>query len=187
MKHKTIIFIAVIVMSVLILTACKSESNDVATLRTAENTQVEESGADDADPVLDNEAMMMAFTECMRDQGIDMMDPVVDADGNVDKPELVAGVEWDKATMGSALEACAEQLEGFTFEEKRVDMSEMVDQYVDLAACLREKNYDVDDPTAETLDVWMGDFKNAIDWKDPDAVADYEECSGESIGEGGRK
>jgi hypothetical protein len=64
---------------------------------------------------------------------------------------------------------------------------EQLDQYIALAGCLREKNYDLVDPTAETLDTWMADFKNALDWDDPDAMADYEECSGESIGESGKK
>jgi hypothetical protein len=192
MKHKHMMLIAVVVMSALILTACGSDSNDVATLKTTENTQVgassvEASALDDADPALDNEAMMMAFTQCLRDQGIDVLDPVVDAEGNVQKPQLVEGAEWDKETMGPAFEACAEHLEGFTFERKRADVSEVVDQYVALATCLRDKGYDVDDPTAETLGEWGDDFKQAINWDDPGAVADYEECSGETVGEGGGK
>jgi len=187
MKHKHMMkLIAAVAISILILAACGPDSNDVATLGTAESTQVEAPNADAA-PILDNEAMMMAFTECLRDQGIDVLDPVVDADGNVEKPELAAGAEWDKETMGPAFEACAEHLEGFTFEKKRVDVSEVVDQYVALATCLRDKGYDVDDPTAETLDEWGDDFKRAINWDDPGAVADYEECSGETVGEGGGK
>ena len=170
----------------LVLAACGSDSNDVATLKTTEDTRVEATG-EATDSTLDNEAMMMAFTECLREQGIDVMDPVVDAEGNVQKPELVEGAEWDKETMGPAWEACAEHLEGFTFEKKRVDMSEVVDQYVALATCLREKGYDVDDPTAETLEQWGEDFKYAINWDDPAAVADCEECSGETVGEGGGK
>jgi hypothetical protein len=192
MKHKHMMkLIAVVAISILILAACKSDSNDVPSLRTTEDTQAEAPSADaapaEADPLLDNEAMMMAFTQCLRDQGIDVLDPVVDAEGNVQKPQLVEGAEWDKETMGPAFEACAEHLEGFTFEKKRVDVSEVVDQYVALATCLRDKGYDVDDPTAETLDEWGDDFKRAINWDDPGAVADYEECSGETVGEGGGK
>ena len=112
----------------LILAACGSDSadnkhpSDVATLKTTESTQVEAT-ADAADPVLDNEAMMMAFTECMRDQGIDLLDPVVDADGNVEKPEFIEGVEYDKEAFGAPWEACEHHLEGFTWEKERVDMS----------------------------------------------------------------
>lgn len=189
-EHKHIPFIAVVAISVaistLILTACRSDSNDVATLGTTENTQGEAPNAD-ADPILDNEALMMAFTQCLRDQGLEVLDPVVDAEGNVQKPELAEGAEWDKETMDPAWEACDEHLEGFTFEKKRVDVSEEVDQYVALSACMRDKGYDVDEPTAETLDQWGADFKDVINWDDPAAVADYEECSGDTVGEGSGK
>lgn len=175
-----------VVATTLILVACRSDSNDVATLKTTESTQVEAT-ADADNPVLDNEAKMMALTECLREQGIEVMDPVVDAGGNVDKPELVAGVEWDNETMGPAWEACEHHLEGFTWEKERVDMSEVVDEYVALATCMREKGYDVDDPTAEALEQWGEDFKDAINWDDPAAVADYEICSGDTVGEGSGK
>ena len=68
MKHK--LFMAVVTMCILALAACGSDSgDDVATLKTTDDTQVD-SKADAADPVLDNEAMMMAFTECLREQGL---------------------------------------------------------------------------------------------------------------------
>lgn len=132
----------------LMLVACKSNAKDVATLHTEATQPVE------ATPLapLDNEIMMMAFTECLREHGIEAVDPVVDAEDNIQKPELVAGTQWDKETMGEAWEACAEQLEGFTFKKERVDTSEIVDQYMELAACRRDKGYNINDPTAETLD-----------------------------------
>jgi hypothetical protein len=182
-------FIVVVVVSILLVTACGSDSNDVATLKTTGDGQVKAPTADAENGALDNEERMMAFTECLREQGIEVMDPVVDADGNVDKPELAEGAEWGKEA-GEAWEACEHHLKGFTGwgkEDADVDEQiEQLDRYIALATCLREKNYDLDDPTAETLDAWMEDFKKAIDWKDPDAVADYEECSGEAVGEGGK-
>ncbi len=185
MKHK--LFMVVVMMCMLALAACGSDSgDDVATLKTNENTRAE-SQADAAEPVLDNEAMMMAFTECLREQGLQVADPVVDSDGNIGKPEPVAGDEFDKEAFGPAWEACEEHLEGFTFEQKKVDVSETVDQYVALATCLRDKGYDVYDPTAETLDVWGGDLKNGINWDDPAAMDDWEECNAETPGMGGGK
>lgn len=183
----SIIVIALVVISTLILTACGSDSNDVATLKTTKDTQVGAPKADAADPVLDNEAMMMAYTQCLRDQGIELLDPVVDSEGNVGKPEFAEGIEYDKEAWAAADEVCGHHLEGFTWEKKRVDVSEMVDRYVALATCLRDKGYDVDEPTAETLDEWGVDFKEAINWDDPAAVADYEACSGETVGKGSGK
>jgi hypothetical protein len=189
MKYKHTILIAVAVIGILVLAACGSDSDDVPSLRTIEDTQGVDPTPDAADAVRDNEARMMAFTECLRDQGIEVVDPVVDSDGNVGKPEFAEGVDGKgkREDLGAAYEACAEHLEGFTFEEKRVGVSEQVDQFLALATCLREKGYDVDDPTAETLDQWQADFKFSIDWEDPAAVADYEECSGDTVGEGSEK
>jgi hypothetical protein len=182
MKQKMIRFMVMMVMSVLILAACQSESSDVATLKTDDAPRVE-AAAENEGEGLDNEAMMMAFTECLREQGLDVMDPVVDADGNIGKPDFPEGVKWDEA----AWEACEHHLEGFTIEKERVDMSEVVDQYVEFATCMRDKGYDIEDPTTETLDQWGTDWKNTINFDDPDAHADYEECSGETVGKGDGK
>ena len=190
MKHKTtILWAAVSVIGALLLTACTADTNDVPTLRDVRNAPMETPQTDASDPALDNEAKMMALTECLREHGIEVLDPVVDADGNVDKPELAEGVEWDK-NAGQAWEACEHHLEGFTgWGKERVDASEQaeqLDEYIALATCLREKNYDIDDPTAGMLDAWMGNFKKALDWDDPAAVADYEACTGETVGKGGK-
>ena len=180
MKHKHITLTAVAVIGILALAACGSALDDVPSLTTTIDTQVMAPTADAADVVLDNEAKMMAFTQCLRDQGIEVMDPVVDSDGNVGKPELVEGTTMSKKEWGPKWEACSAHLEGFTAERKRVDMSEQVDRFLALATCLREKGYDVDDPTAETLAQWQGDFKMEFDWKDPAAEADFEECASEA-------
>ena len=182
MKNTHIAFILVAVVGLLVLAACGSDSDDVASLRTLEDTQPVGPAADPTDTILNNEAMMMAFTECLRDQGIDVLDPVVDSEGNVEKPEFAEVVNLKGEDFGAAWDACAAHLEGFTFGEKRVDVSEQVDQFVALAACLRDKGYDVDDPTAETLDQWGTDFKTAINWDDPAAMTDYEECNADADG-----
>jgi hypothetical protein len=174
--------ILVAVIGILVIAACGSDSDDVPSLRTIEDVQAAEPTASAADTVLENEAKMMAFTQCLRDQGMDVLDPVVDADGNVEKPQVAEDVEWDKKRFGAAYEACAEHLEGFTFGKERVDMSEQVDQWVAVAACLRDKGYDMDEPTAETLDQWLGDFKTNFDFKNPAEIADFEECAGGAPG-----
>jgi hypothetical protein len=91
--------------------------------------------------------------------------------------------------VGPAWETCEHHLKGFTWEKEGADVDkqiEQLDQFIALATCMREKNYDLDDPTVETLDIWMDEFKNAIDWDDPAALADYEACSGETPGKGGK-
>ncbi len=165
----------------LVLAACGSDSGDVPSLNT-EDTQVAEPAtgavaANAADAPLDDEAKVMAFTQCMRDQGIEYSDPVVDSDGNVQEPKLAEGVAMTREQLEQAYEACSEHLEGITFGRERGDLTEQIDQFLALATCLRDKGYDMDDPTAETLQIWLADFRVEFDWDDPEAMEAYEECN----------
>jgi len=179
MEHKLARLI-VVAATGLVLAACGSKSEDVASLAATPTAAVE-------DVVLDDEAKMMAFTQCLRDQGIELLDPVVDADGNVQKPAVAEGFEASKEKWTAAYALCGELIEGVTFGKERVDLSDKVDQYVELAACLRDEGFDVDDPTAETLDTWMADFKTVLDWDDPGLLEAYESCAGGSLkGNGGK-
>jgi hypothetical protein len=154
----------------LVLVACGSNSNDVPSLAATPTTVVEEKP-------LDDEAKMMAFTECMRGEGIELVDAGVDAEGNVQRPKLAEGAQVSQEQFEAAMEVCGVHLEGLTMGRERQDRSKELDQRLALATCLREKGYDVDDPTAETLDQWGIDFRVEFDWDDPEAMAAYEECS----------
>jgi hypothetical protein len=166
----------ILVMAIgLFLVACGSGSDDVPSLNTDDTQLVEPTAA--ADDVLDDEAKVMAFVQCMRDEGIEFKDPVVDSDGNVQRPELVEGVTVTREELAAPYEACSQHLEGLSFGRERKDLTERVDQMVELATCLRDKGYDVDDPTAETIDQWGADFRVEFPWDDPAAMEAYEECS----------
>ena len=181
-KHATLIAVAVI--GILVLAACGSDSDDVPSLRTIDDAQVVKPTADAADRASDNEAAMLALTQCLRDQGIEVYDPVVDAEGNVQKLQLAEGVDPKEKEFWAAYQTCAEHLEETTFEKKRVDTSELVDQLFAVTTCLRDKGYNVDDPTAESLGQWKTSLTNAIDFDDPEEEADYEECSRDAGAEG---
>ena len=70
-----------IVALALILAACGGAAADTGDgVASLEGTTVTTTAADEtADP----EAAAIAFTECMRENGVEMEDPTVDADGNV--------------------------------------------------------------------------------------------------------
>lgn len=167
-----------LVMVGLLLLGCQSDANDVATLRTPDAARVE-AAADVAAVPLTDEERMMAFTACMRDEGIELMDVSVDADGNVQRPVPAEGAQYSRETLGEAMDVCGKHLEGLTMGRERQDATEALDERVALATCLREKGYDVDDPTAETLNQWGKDFRVEFDWDDPEAVDDYEACVGD--------
>jgi hypothetical protein len=169
MKNKTTKLILLVAIG-LLLAACGSATDDVPSLGATPTTIVE-------GKILDDEAAVMAFVQCMRDEGIEFKDPVVDSDGNVQAPELVEGFTVTRAELAEPYAACFHHIEGFTFGRERADLSERVDQFVALATCLREVGYDVDDPTAETIEQWGADFRVEFDWDDPEAMQAYEECS----------
>lgn len=185
--------VALVGAAALLLVACGSDSaNEVASLVATENTPVLDSTADAANGALDDEAAVMAFSQCMRDQGIEYEDPLVDAAGNVQKPALAEGVEVTEATkekLAAPYETCSEHLEGVTFGgEGKGDVSGQLDQFIALAVCLRERGFDdVEDPIAETLDQWQADFKGVFNFKDADATEAYEACSGGVVGGAGSK
>jgi hypothetical protein len=154
----------------LFLVACGSGSDDVPSLGATPTAVVEEK-------TLDDEAKVMAFTQCMRDQGIEYKDPMVDSDGNVQRPELAEGVALTREELAAPYQACAHHLEGLSLGREGKDMTELVDQMVELATCLRDKGYDVDDPTAETLAQWRIDFRVEFPWDDPEAKKAHEECN----------
>ncbi|MFC2046545.1 hypothetical protein ACFLTC_03380 [Chloroflexota bacterium] len=154
----------------LVLVACGSASDSVPSLGATPTAVVGEE-------TLGDEAKVMAFVQCMRDEGIEFKDPLVDSDGNVQFPELVEGLTVTREELAEPYAACAHHLEGLSFGRQRGDVTERVDQLVALATCLRDKGYDVDDPTAETLDQWGADFRVEFDWDDPAAKEAYQECS----------
>lgn len=153
-----------------ILVACGSTAEDVPSLEATPTAAVGE------EP-LDDEEKMMAFTQCMREEGIELVDAGVDAEGNVQRPTLAEGAQVSREDYEEAMETGGKYLEGLTMGRERQDVSEQVDKLVALATCLREKGYDVEDPTAETLEQWGKDFRVEFDWDDPEAQAAYEECA----------
>ena len=163
----------------LVIVACRSKTNDVPSLDT--ERRATPTAAVEEEP-LDDEAKVMAFVQCMRGEGIEFLDPTIDTEGNVQRPQLADGVQVTREELGAAMQVCGKHLEGLTMGSERPDVSEQVDQFVALATCLREKGHDVDDPTAETLDQWMKDFRVEFDWDNPKAKAAYEECSSADSG-----
>jgi len=179
MKTNYLLFLLVLVTS-LILTACGSDSNDVPSLAATPIPDV-------ADEAIDNETLMLEFTECLRNEGMQITDPTVDSDGNIQKPELVEGATFNNEEWIAAYEVCGEIIENITFEKKEVDRSAQLEQYLEIAACMSEAGFDIGEPTAETLDTWMSDLKNTFNWDDPDAQDVINMCFGDDAGgKGGR-
>jgi hypothetical protein len=102
---------------------------------------------------LDREQALLDFAQCMRDQGIDMEDPTMDENGTFHMVRPSGGGEGDPAdreAMQAAREACSQYLEGIAQGFDRPDMTEMQDQMLEYAACMRENGVDMPDPDFST-------------------------------------
>ncbi len=139
--------------------------------------QDEEAGATD-------EEVALEFAACMRDEGVDMEDPTVNADGSVN---LFGGAgpgtggARGQEDFQEAFETCGEVLEGATFFGNRADNAEFEDNLLEFAQCLRDNGVDVDDPNFNSEGGAQGGgflFGDDFDPRDPANAEVMETCQG---------
>ncbi|MEM9202085.1 MAG: hypothetical protein AAGC53_10510 [Actinomycetota bacterium] len=122
------------------------------TASTEDTTSAEDSAAEDrvsADAT--DEELALAFANCMRDEGIDFPDPTVAADGSVSllPPGSAANLPFEPGSpeFEAATDVCGERLQGASFlPSGDDDLTEIQDDLLDFAQCLRDLGFDVDDP-----------------------------------------
>src|SRR5665811_1570592 len=143
MKSK--IMIPLLLALAMTAAACSSGTSDagVASLEgNAQDSQVSETTV----PGPSGEEAVLAYTACLRDEGLDVDDPTVDADGNL-RPPRPRGLEGlDREAARAAFDACSHYLADFTFGFDRGDQTERQDQLIEYAACMRKNGYDMPDP-----------------------------------------
>jgi hypothetical protein len=145
---------------------------------------------------VDPEDAFLEYSECMRDHGVDMPDPVMintDGGGPTGAGGATAGQvieindEFDPASddFNEAAEACASILES-TMGDIEIDPeqeAEMRAQMLDFAKCMREQGLDYPDPVFND----GGGVSMSIDAVDMD-MDEFEaanEVCGEIMGQGG--
>ena len=159
-------------ITIVLAFACSSASGDVASIDTTEATQVAIKISNDDSPIQTDEEKVLEFTQCIRDQGIEIQDATVDSDGNLRPPRPVEGASMNFQELRPAFEKCRESLDGMTFGRERVDVNEQIDDLLKVTECLRDAGFDLDDPNQENLGAWRGQF----DFEDPDLQEAFEEC-----------
>ena len=143
----------------LMATACGSTAE--ATVEAAPLIVVEGSEAPDVDASVDgpdatdtptdqtNEELALEFTQCMRDEGVDLPDPTVNADGSIQlfQPGAISNIDPDDPAVANAVEVCGDLIAGASFlPGAGLDQSEIEDRLLGFAQCLRDLGFDVDDP-----------------------------------------
>ncbi len=153
--RRTSILLGLILAISLVAGACSNdvESSQVASLETDTADTSEEAESDDVDPLAETEAAMLDFAQCLREQGFDVGDPTVDADGNVQLPpiKITSAVSGDDPEEGMAdinerMASCEEHLEGVVMTGGASSASGFEDTLLEYAQCMRENGYDMPDP-----------------------------------------
>jgi len=130
-------------------TACGGSADaDAGVASLDESVTLDETGVETAPEPTEEEALL-AFTACLRDQGVDIDDPTVDADGNlrIARPNAAAeDPEFDREAFRGARESCGELLEGVNLGFQAEDRTEIEDQLLEYAACMRDNGFDMPDP-----------------------------------------
>jgi hypothetical protein len=137
-----------------------------------------------------NEEAMFALAECIRDQGFDVKDPVIDEDGfprlrSMFQPLMEAG-EVDRAAIGAAMEACSEFADAITTQFSDLDSTDREDQMFAYAECMRDNGYEMPDPdfSGEPGQGQGGGPFSGLDREDPDFQAAQEVCRDLFVGGG---
>ena len=149
-----------------------------------------------------DEERLLAFAECMRDNGVDFPDPVVEADGTVTfgfRPGagLAALREIGRdPDLPAARETCEGLVEGVAFGggQGGIDLVEIQDSLLEFARCMRDHGIDIGDPDLSRLapgadnDGQPPNPFGVIDVNDPDFAPAFEVCQQQlpTAGQGAR-
>ena len=138
-------FVLPVLAFALIASACSSEgeAEEVASLTASDQN---ERGVVAAESEIDREEAILAFTQCLRDEGLDVEDPEVGTDGELRPPRPASVAEGDRDALAAARDVCSEYLEGVTLGLEGRDTTEFSDMLLEYAACMRDNGYEMDDP-----------------------------------------
>jgi hypothetical protein len=137
------------------------------------------SGSDGQDPN-DPEQALLDLTQCIRDQGIDIADPTVDAEGNPQLARPEFGEDGPPEGFREAIQECSEFLEGVTLGRGGgQDLSVLQDTLIEYASCMRTSGYEMDDPDFSNFGQpgqGGGGIFGPLDQEDPKFQTANEQC-----------
>ena len=133
------------------IAGCSSADNSeaVASLETVPSAEQ----ADNPTPQIDSEQAMLDFAQCLRDQGVEVGDPTMSADGSMQMPpiEFVGPADEDPeaamAAMDDIFAECESHLEGIALAAPDPGAGvAFEDALLEYAGCMRDQGIDMPDP-----------------------------------------
>ena len=88
---------------------------------------------------------VLEWAQCMRDNGVDIEDPTVDADGNVQLGAPTGDFNPQSGDFQAAADACGDLLSGTTFAGAAGGLDGLEEGLVAFTTCLRDEGLDVGD------------------------------------------
>ena len=175
---------------------------DVSVADTDADSGSNASGSDD----LTDEERLLEFAQCMRDNGVEFPDPIVEADGTIAfglRPGRGGGGQGETLQnigrdpdLPAARAACQPIIEGVALGPggSNIDETqiEQMDRLLEFSQCMRDNGIDVPDPDPNIFSPGSGGGSpfGDIDFDDTDVSAAFEVC-GERLparpGRGGRQ
>lgn len=136
--------------SLVVLAACggsseATDSDQVASLATDEEAASETDEATTDQQTADEAAL--EFSQCLRDEGLDVADIGVDANGNIDVRSALANVEPGTDGFREALDSCRDVLEGVGFGGRDgpgglADNTDIADAMLEFSDCIRGEGFE---------------------------------------------
>lgn len=131
-----------------------------------------------------DEERALEFAQCMRDNGIDFPDPVINADGSIDLAGNVTpgSIDPTSDTFNAAAEVCGPIVAGASFlPGADIDETEQQATLLAFAECLRGLGYDVIDPVLSDIQAGgpgalVTAFGENFDPTDPANAGAVQEC-----------
>jgi hypothetical protein len=129
------------------------------------------------------EDALLDLAACMRDEGIEMDDPQIGSDGSFRIGAIIrqaSNAEPDE--IRKAMEVCAVHLEGVTLGFRDFDLTELQDQMLEFAGCMRSAGFDMPDPDFSNFGIPGGGQDGArgpfgeIDPTDSEFQSALEDC-----------
>ena len=147
---------------------------------------LDESGVGDQEgsilgDIVDQEAELFEFSACMRDEGINIGDPTVDADGNVSLGTPMNMIS-DHGALMAAYETCSDFIGGRALGHGGEDRTAVHDRLLEYAKCVRENGYyQLSDPdfSGTSSDIFPG-----LDMEDPGYQAADQLCKSLLVDDG---
>ncbi|MEN8233513.1 MAG: hypothetical protein ABFR89_01140 [Actinomycetota bacterium] len=161
--------ITFLLIAALLLASCGGSDEDaVASLSTVAPSETTTTAP------FDQEQALVDFSECMRDQGVDFPDPIVDANG-YPRFEFEAPESIDRDALFEAGESCRHLIEQVVLSLPDFDSAEFNDTFLEYAACMRDHGFE-DMPDKLEFGAVMRGEELPFDPTDPAFIAADEQC-----------